>query len=100
MNNSDRARQQRSVSQLVHIVVVHGPAHSLTRNVSIPLYQNDLAKTYKDAVNREPLLLNGWIRHVVVIHGDEVHQYDPPRFRWLCGVGPEPDNKDPDWMGA
>ena len=84
----------------VHILILKGEDYEPQSVISIPRVEGDISKTFEAAVRTLPNMLNGWLRRIVVIHGDEVTSYDPPTFRWLCGAGPDPAGKDPNWMGS
>ena len=84
----------------VHILILKGEDYEPQSVISIPKVEGDMSKTFEAAARTLPNMLNGWLRHIVVIHGDEVTNYDPPTFRWLCGAGPDPAGKDPNWMGS
>ena len=84
----------------VHIIILKGEDSEPQSVISIPKVEGDMSKTFEAAVRTLPNMLNGWLRGIVVIYGDEVVKYTPPVFRWLCGQGPDPAGKDPNWMGG
>lgn len=83
----------------VHIIVIEGEDWEPRRKFSIPLHADGLHKTFVEAQRQCPKLLDGYVRHIVVILGSEVMQYNLPNFKWLCGIAAPADAKDPDWMG-
>lgn len=82
----------------VHIVVAHGADYEARRVVAIPKADGDMSKTFEAAVRTVPTLLND-IQFAVVIYGEEVIKYPANVFKWLCGIGPDPAQQDPNWMG-
>lgn len=46
------------------------------------------------------LLTDEALTAIVVIDGLMVYNtYTAGMFRWLCGIGPNPNGSDPEWMG-
>lgn len=84
----------------LHIIVIGGPDFELKKKISIPLEQDDLAKTFRSAYHTLPNMLSCDPKLIVAILGREVYQYAPERFAWLCGAAPDPEGKDPNWMGG
>lgn len=103
MSSSDLAPKERPLHKRlhprVHIVIAHGEDYEARRVVAIPKVEGDMAKTFQSAVQTAPSLLKD-IRFAVVIYGEEVIKYPANVFLWLCGQGPDPAGKDPNWMGG
>lgn len=83
----------------VHIIIVHGNDLEARRHIAIPREEGDMSKTFEAALRNVPLMLSD-IRFAVVIYGEEVVKYSADVFTWLCGAGPDPNGRDPNWMGG
>lgn len=81
---------------LVHLILIQGNNCHL-RQYALEWVNHDLPSTFRKAVQLYGNRLFEQLRLAVVIIGTEVNQYKPEMFKWLCGVGPNP--QDPEWMG-
>lgn len=94
---TNRSFLKRRLAPRVHIVCVCRDDMEI-RTVSLPVVENDLAQTFRAAARSIPTIGKD-LRYVVVIRGWDITRYEADRFLWLCGLGPDPDGKDKNWMG-
>lgn len=88
----------RRTQPRVHITIIHGADYEAKRWIALPKVEGDMPKTFRAALRTLPTLLTD-MQYAVVIHGEDVVKYPGDVFRWLCGAGPDPAGKDPNWMG-
>ena len=96
MSNSEIKAKERYVHFLC--LFPHGEKRIVTVKISneqrITEALDQFARLHP-AIIADPQLESG-----VVIDGyDSAQLYSAATFRWLCGVGPDPQGKDPSWMG-
>lgn len=78
------------------LILISGESATL-RLIQLEWVGSDLPATFRKAVQQYGNTLFDELRLAVVIVGTELQQYKPEVFKWLCGVGPNP--QDPNWMG-
>ena len=76
-------------------------ANDTVKYLSLPAAPR-ITETLEQFASRHPeVLTDTSLEAVVVIEGYHSAQlYSAATFRWLCGVGPDPHRKDPNWLGA
>ena len=83
----------------VRVVFLYDHGHS--RIISTPACER-ITETLEKVAREQPSALSGTgLQAAVVIEGyDSAQLFSAATFRWLCGVGPDPAGKDPNWMGG
>ena len=101
MPTSDRATKNRSLLSPVRVIAISGTNNETVKYLTLDAKPR-ITETLQDLARNHPeVLADPNLQAAVVIEGVKYAQlFKADTFRWLCGAGPDPAGKDPNWMGS
>ena len=101
MSNSEIGTPHRSLLSPVRVVAICGTNNETVKYLTLDA-KPCITETLQDLARNHPeVLTDPNLQAAVVIEGVKHAQlFKADTFRWLCGAGPDPAGKDPNWMGG